>query len=997
MERLLDAYARGGSTDPADLFALYSAFDAEPLRLNRVLAQALSALMDQGVLRVLEYFGIEWVIDLGITHAETLVRDIEGFLSWITGESREGQLVKEYVRGLFGMAGEATTMLGPVPVVLPPREYSVKDGGGKVRNVSVPAHSASVEFDRVDFLAGRDPLWKQYYTSLFAEDLRVVHESTRDFLTDLASTVANDLGLIGAIPNPTLRGAIDPKDGDSILEFARRSLDGALDAALAKLRSDPSYLGLLVANLWAAQAQAVRGLVTFIEANYDELASSSAEIAVGKARLAAEIEGAAAADSDFGALDATGRANLRDAIRADVESHLWVALAHGRAKDSDLARFERVYAIATDATTPPEGGGIYQWLRSTVLGATGVLAQAGELLKAYGSALAVADDLHNTKVLLATPEPPFEFWTGDRATALARDDMREETLVVRQSPATLATTRLGDSGAWNRDALRPGDLWVDVWDPTAFARSGSPNVHWTDITQASQRPFETRWEVRVAALVGVGVATARGVRLGPDGHEPDAVSEAVRIDLSLPITVYTGWPLAHVAYRDTDTLAADALAVLQKLLDVLWPIVEPVVDWIVDAVEQFVAYLVDLVRRAMSSEVVQALYNVTRTAVELLQNATLIVLASQRASLEAMADRVRGGNFTFDLGGMHLSVTGPPDGMALTVNAWTEGVEAHAAVQFGLDGWDPRKPLGLDNSPLDLLWWASSRTGDVTVTLAGDALMALQGRFVTARAVPAGGGWALEVAVPAIDAYRVWTPWEFALPLGAVTLFLGVEIHYVVSTDVPWGALLRNAFLGALDEVGFPTSLDEAGRLLQRFLERLVEGLLDFLLTGIIRIKELLFYIDGIFGAASTGAGFRIAFVVDGGFLVRILDWIAANIVEFLGSFPRPTSTAHYEAFPEDLLDFLALRIEVFGTAGLPSCLARAVPVDVPARIRIAFRVQPNLPALADYWKPELGRWRVDFGVYLEGVPAPIADALFRTGPSATPDVWFLRGAVFET
>ena len=59
-------------------------------------------------------------------------------------------------------------------------------------------------------------------------------------------------------------------------------------------------------------------------------------------------------------------------------------------------------------------------------------------------------------------------------------------------------------------------------------------------------------------------------------------------------------------------------------------------------------------------------------------------------------------------------------------------------------------------------------------------------------------------------------------------------------------------------------------------------------------------------------------------------------------------------------------------------------------------RVQPNLPALVNVWRPDMGTWRVDFGVYLERVPAPVADAFFHTG-TATPDVWFLKAALVET
>jgi len=43
-----------------------------------------------------------------------------------------------------------------------------------------------------------------------------------------------------------------------------------------------------------------------------------------------------------------------------------------------------------------------------------------------------------------------------------------------------------------------------------------------------------------------------------------------------------------------------------------------------------------------------------------------------------------------------------------------------------------------------------------------------------------------------------------------------------------------------------------------------------------------------------------------------------------------------------------------------------------------------------------VGALSVFFGVYLERIPAPVADVFFHTG-KATPDVWFLKGSIVET
>jgi hypothetical protein len=43
-----------------------------------------------------------------------------------------------------------------------------------------------------------------------------------------------------------------------------------------------------------------------------------------------------------------------------------------------------------------------------------------------------------------------------------------------------------------------------------------------------------------------------------------------------------------------------------------------------------------------------------------------------------------------------------------------------------------------------------------------------------------------------------------------------------------------------------------------------------------------------------------------------------------------------------------------------------------------------------------MGRWQINFGVYIENLPAQIADQLFGTGEDVTPNVWIMKGMVYE-
>ncbi len=54
-----------------------------------------------------------------------------------------------------------------------------------------------------------------------------------------------------------------------------------------------------------------------------------------------------------------------------------------------------------------------------------------------------------------------------------------------------------------------------------------------------------------------------------------------------------------------------------------------------------------------------------------------------------------------------------------------------------------------------------------------------------------------------------------------------------------------------------------------------------------------------------------------------------------------------------------------------------------------------ELPALAELAGKDMGQRRINFGVFVESMPAAIADPLFGTG-DATPDVWLFKGCVYE-
>src|SRR3989304_4481815 len=127
---------------------------------------------------------------------------------------------------------------------------------------------------------------------------------------------------------------------------------------------------------------------------------------------------------------------------------------------------------------------------------------------------------------------------------------------------------------------------------------------------------------------------------------------------------------------------------------------------------------------------------------------------------------------------------------------------------------------------------------------------------MTVRATPKDGGWGLEFAVPAIDAYKLDTLWEQSLPpiptpLGTLSLSAGAELRYITKPKVVWEDVLGGAFMKALAGVGgFPNTPPPPPPPARPPPPR----------GPVVRR-------GGAPGAGpSAGGGFRLAFVIDGGY-----------------------------------------------------------------------------------------------------------------------------------
>ncbi len=1004
---LLDAYANGGYVDPADLFALFEAMDAAPIRLNTILAQAIDAIVDQYTVRYLDYFGLAGLADMALEVVERLARAIQDFLDWVSGHDREADLVTSFVRELFKALGETTVVLHPSSADVPKLDYVVAAADGSRVTITIPGHAATIRFNGTDMTLYHDPLWKSYYATLFAGDLRRVHTSVRDFVANLATSIASDANLIGAIPNPELRGHVDPKDEESILAYVDARMRSAIDDALENLRSNPGYLESLISNLWHHQVNLSEDLFRFVEGRYDELANATDAIAAAKPLLVGDLFAKASEDPDWILLEASGRQLILAFIANDVAARGWVEAGYANGRRGDFERFSAMAARAAAMATPPAQGGIYQRIVESVTRTTGVLQSAGHIIKGFSEGLIGSAEVRNTQVLLPVARDDFAFWSGDRKAAASRGAVRYESFWVQQEPAVLRATVVGGSDAWKPDALRVGDLWIEVVDPSAQPKDAGVNVHYADVRELSKRPYEAQWNVRIAGAVRLTGGTTRAVYLGPAGHEPARGSVVVPIRMAFSLRIASGWPLLGVQYASSTTLGAEVWKAVTTLVDAVWESIAYAFDWMLDALAKVVESLIDLLRQLASyaAEVLKALVESLRTTVELLQEWIGGALGALVPALET-AVSIRGSKtVTIHAWGISFDVFwgSREPGNKFQVNATGEWFYAEARFVLLNETGASDKQLARVKTPWDVLGYARFTVSHITVSLDIDPLMVVQDHLVEGTARPDAGGWELAFSVPYVEYFQE-RAWAIDLPtvptpLGTLDIEIGARLRLWGTPDIPGFAdAMKRSFDEAFSvfygrEIDFDAVALFARRLVERFLHNALQAVAD----EIAKVKEIVLYVEGVFKAgAAAGGGFRLAFVAEGESLVYVFQWLVDNILTFFHNLLRPNAPAEYPALPPGVPEHLFVRGEVLAAVGMPKVFQRAAGASVPGEFRFVFQIQGNVPALGNLLGEEWGRWRVDFGAYIERVPHAIAGPLFGTAPEVDIDVWLFRASVYE-
>ncbi len=223
---------------------------------------------------------------------------------------------------------------------------------------------------------------------------------------------------------------------------------------------------------------------------------------------------------------------------------------------------------------------------------------------------------------------------------------------------------------------------------------------------------------------------------------------------------------------------------------------------------------------------------------------------------------------------------------------------------------------------------------------------------------------------------------------------IGVDLDF---KQIAWN-LIKGAFNTTWQDLKdqLELSLDFIVKLVTQFIQRFIEDVLRVVERSVVE-TSLFLDVQLTDMTGSGGGGITLSFVIEGGdTLAQILRWIIDSVATFLANFGKPTQPSQYPKLSPEVPEHLFIRLDFYGMVQVPKMVKQAVQNDQDMDpIKLAGRIEANIPALAQLTGREMGQWRINFGVYVEEMPADIADPLFGTG-DATPDVWLFKGTVYE-
>lgn len=853
MQKLVREYVNNDTIDPADIIALYLGLEEKSINIEAILAQALNAIADQFILKYLDYFhfmdaldsvfaGVQVISD-AITTAGNLVGD---FIGWITGESKDKdnlKRIKDWVQktitkeaGLSdtNVMHDTSTYINGTSYSITltrtgecwhwedidndpstPDEY-VKHSWTTTVNYKIETQSGDYE---VDFLEkdilrdGVSKLWydpdkkSDFYDQKYGTSVNEIYSELREVVKGIIAEVVYvmsnlvdlDMSSYKILARPE---NLDPKDEISLLEEIQFKVDGAISTITAYFSGEEGKKRVhsLIAQLVDEQARAIGELQNFITLHFDEFADKDTNIKQAKQDLVhdvifdaevtkiSQVNGGdhpnCAPSEPFSDLEV--KVNFEDTKIEDVKSDIstYITKAYDDIKNQELSVKNNgedenpLYMIGGLQNIIDGTSDIIIDLLTTTVHGFGLIPMGCFMVKVFVDDIIFDGEIVNTKYLQYTKlGVPFEFWKDENETAQEEGRIDYETLSVDQEPNYLSADE---------------NLDVEISKPKG--------THYTGVNGISTRPFVTNWDVTISTEIELKTRTDTRLFLGDGTHDYTRGNKTISIDISITVTVYSGWDLGSVDYELSNTLLGDIIAFLTQVWDYIVSVVGAVFDALTKLIESFMNLLMKLI--SYVAEIVKLIIDTIQFFVDLLKDFIEFIMDTIVKDLIEIVADVIGDGFSITIFGFTFAIRGNKE---VAQNQSADGDLLWVTTSGGIGGLDINFTLRFaryhklddDKAHYDVLLDGKMKIGDFNLEVCVDPLMAINSHIVEGHGKcvsEKGTGWGLDFYVPDIEEYKEvkWCLSDVMSGLNSIPIpFLGlkatIDAGFVIQYNAPKG------------------------------------------------------------------------------------------------------------------------------------------------------------------------------------------------------------------
>lgn len=755
----------GRNLDPAELFLWFLGKSQPMLDPRMIVAEAVFGIADQLALKFMDYLGWLGALDSAKGVLDDFRSTLESVAAFFTGEDKAKTAVVTWISKVLSAAGanvttysELFTSQSDFTLPIGEKQYYVEDAAGDLYPVWVGNITAPVDVPQYDILSSDS--WTEFYPAF-----KGCQTNFRTLVTDSVSRLAFDLAGVAELELPDL--VVDPTDDSDLFDSL------SLGAGTVKLSIDPVAISKIGKNLpfFSSQYELSHQLGEFLSSKGTQIV----DIAGMKESVYADVAISVLASARYSYIPNLGvpvEQQLAAIVRNDVEFDTSWGLGSSISyvlESLSKKHLERIAILVDQSVVTSEGGfcgpvvdSVASMICSGAEGMPGIAEMLEKVLTAFSKEVLRQKEVGGYKrSVYLDIDQPFEFWDGERSSALENGRILNETLAVSVEggmPSLRVVPFDPVLGYTSLEKLFPtDDLSVQIKRPWDFDRGKDeyPNVHMTSISNISACPYSTQWTVSVLGLLNLRLSSSNLAFQSILGKPATESRTSARIELSLPIVVHSAWPLQGVEYNPSNTALKDGLAVAQKFLDKVWDKLEPVFGWVKDGLERIYRFVTHAfeVLASFATKVIKVISSALQTMVETLQEYIQKIADSALAkAVKFMIDLYGRVEFRVSWHGFTIIVqTDIPDLIykhgsdLLRVMVCTDRLGP--GITFGI------RIARLSDGSYDILANGTISLRNTVVEVMVDPLMHILRRFVEVHCT--GKTWAMDVVMPEVEPYEL--------------------------------------------------------------------------------------------------------------------------------------------------------------------------------------------------------------------------------------------------